>query len=243
MISEIPEDDEFFRIENIAYDVAQIFGSTTDQGIGRARRCVYRAALYIGGHDRRWTWLKTKDSFFTTLGTREYSLRDDTKQIHQVWIQGTNRQRIDRMPTSQFVERVPNPELATGIPTLFDEEGVDSGGARIISLYPVPNGALEIFYRFTRRLMPFKDPTNDIRVLWGMPPEMLDVLTQKAAALAVQGISSSRFADLNMMAEQMIQAAYADDQAHPATTYRAPLMEGRDAILDGPMLPPQFGRD
>lgn len=243
MTAQAPDADSYFKIEDIAYDVGQIFGSTTEQGIARASRALYRAALEISGRKRRWTWLKTKDSFLTVLGNREYSLRVDAKEIHQVWIQGTNRQRLDRIPTSAFVERVPNPELATGIPTLFDFEGVDSNGATIISLYPVPSTALTIYYRFTRRIMPPRDPSNDIRVVWGMPPELREPLVQKAAALAIQGISSSKYDAMNEFAEMLISDAYADDQTSPATTFRAPLMEGRDAILDGPMLPPQFGRD
>lgn len=240
---DIPEDDEYFRIENIAYDVGLIFGSTTEQGLARARRCIYRAALYISGHDRRWTWLQTKDIFKTTGQVREYSIRQDVKTIHQMWMQGANRQRIDRIPTSQFVERVPNPDLATGIPRLFDEEGVDSSGAKIVSLYPIPASALDIYYRFTRQIMPPRAPEADIRVLWGMPPTMLEVLTQKAASLALQGTNSSKSTELAGMAEQLIDAAYAADQAKPATTYRAPMIDGRDAITDGPMLPPSFGRD
>lgn len=238
-----PEDYEVFRISNIAYDVGLVFGSTTDQGIARARRMIYRAALYIAGPDRRWTWLKTKDSFMTIASTREYSLREDMKQIQQMWMEGTNRQRIDRIPTSDFVERVPNPELATGIPTLYDEEGVDSSGAPVISLYPVPPSALEVFYRFTRQVMPPNDPSADIRSLWGMPPQLLEALTQKASALALQGVSSSKYMDLNALAEQLIEDAYASDQSKTTTIFRAPLIDSRDEISDGPRLPPQFGRD
>lgn len=238
-----PDDHEFFRISQIAYDVGLIFGSTTDQGMARCKRSIYRAALSLAGNDRRWSWLKTKDSFNTVSSQREYSIREDVKFIHQMWMEGVNRQRIDRIPTSQFVEQVPNPELSTGIPRLFDEEGVDSTGAPVISLYPVPASALEVKYRFTRDILPFKDDSNDIRVIWGMPPRLLEALTQKAAALAIQGTNSQKFRELDALAESLIEDAYAADQAKPYTTYRAPMIEGRDAISDGPQLPPTYGRD
>lgn len=244
MTTSAPEDNEFFRIENIAYDVGQIFGSTTDQGLARARRSIYRAALYIVGQDRRWTWLKTKDSLLTVASQREYSLRDDISDLQQqMWMEGSNRGRIDRIPTSDFVQRVPNPEEATGTPVLYDEEGVDSSGAKVVSFYPVPSSEIEIFYRFTRQIMPFNDPSEDIRTIWGMPAKMLEPLTQKAAALCVQGVSSSRFNDMNALAEALILDAYGSDQAKPATTFRAPMIRERDSLSDGVMLPPQFGRD
>ncbi len=239
-----PEDSEFFRIENIAYDVGLAFGSTTDQAQARIRRCIYRAALSIAGTEtRRWSWLKCKDSFLTTTGENEYSIRQDVKVLHHLWMEGVSRQRIDRIPTTQFVERVPDSNLMTGIPRLFDEQGVDSSGAKIVSLYPVPSGELEVFYRFTRKIVPFSDPSQDIRVLWGMPEQLLEALTQKATALAAQGISATKFAELTTFAEQLIDGAYADDQNNTATTYRSPMIHGRDALEDGPMLPPQFGRD
>lgn len=243
MSNQIPEDDEYFRIENIAYDVGLAFGSTTNQGIARARRCIYRAALALSGFDRRWTWLQVKDTFDTVIQQQEYSLRDDMKVLHQMWMQGTNRQRIDRIPTSQFVERVPNPDLATGIPRLFDEQGVDSSGAKVISLYPNPNAALTVYYRFTKRIMPPRDPSATIQTLWGMPAELLEPLVQKATAFALQGVNSARYEELNQLAEMLINDAYACDQAKPHTTYRAVMVEGRENIMDGPMLPSTYGWD
>lgn len=200
--------------------------------------------LDIAGHDRRWTWLKTVDSFNTIVGTREYSLRRDTKlPIHQMWMEGINRQRIDRIPTSQFVEQVPNPELATGLPRLFDEEGVDSSGAPVVSLYPIPSTIVEVKYRFTRQILPASDPSQDVRVVWGLPVNMLEVLTQNAAAMAMQGTNSSNYFQVKGTARQLTEEAYAADQAKPHTSFRAPMISDRDSVQDGPMLPPAFGRD
>lgn len=244
MTTETPEDYEFFRISNIAYDVGLIAGSTTDQGLARARRAIYRAALSIaGGEQRKWSWLRVKDFLTTVASVNEYSIRRDAKVIHEFWIPGTNRQRLDRLPTSIFTERVPNPELATGIPRLFDEQGVDSSGAKVFSFYPVPNDAIEIWYRFTRQILPFKDDSKDIRALWGFPEHMLEPLIQKSAALTVQGHNAERFLELDANAEALIAVAYADDQLKTNTTYRAPMIQSRDAQPDGPMLPPQYSKD
>lgn len=237
-----PGDNEFFRISNIAFDVGLIFGSTTDQGIARARRCIFRAALDIVGHDRRWTWLKTKDSILTIAQTSEYSLRDDVNELlPQMWMEGATAGPIRRVPSTEFVQRVPDPSTTFGNPCLFDEQGVDSSGSRVISLYPIPSSQLEIFYRFSRTLMPFSDDSNDIRVIWGMPPKLLNPLTQKAAALASQGVSSTKYVELTKLADSMIEEAYAADQAKPNTEYRAPMHGERDHFTEWPQLPPRFG--
>lgn len=238
-----PEDYEMFRIENIAFDVGQIFGATTDQGIARARRCVYRAALYIAGQNRRWKWLKTKDSFLTIASTQEYSLRDDVKVLHQMWMEGATRGVIHRIPTTEKVRRITSPSETSGNPYLFDEEGVDSSGAPVISLWPVPASAIEVFYRFTRDILPPTDPSDEIMSYWGMPRRMLEPLTQKAAALCIEGVNSVRFDKLNGLAEALIEDAYAADQESTLTTFRAPMNGGRGDVYGDVQLPPQFDRE
>ncbi len=238
------EDNELFRFEEIAYDVGLIFGSTTAQGLKRARRCLNRAMIDLAGHDRRWSWLRVKDSFITETGVREYSLNADVRVLeHRMWMQGATRGSIDRLPSAQFVERVPNPDDSTGTPRLFDEEGVDSSGCKVVSLYPVPPSDLEIFYRYSRHIAPISEGSTDVRVAWGLPQNLLGPLTKKAAAFALLGVSGERAEKLEAQADAEIEAAYGADQAKPYTSYRAPMQDTYDALSDGPMLPPQFGRE
>jgi len=235
------EDNELFRFEEIAFDVALIFGNTTDQGLTRSRRSVNRAMLALAGTNKRWSWLKVKDTFNTISGTREYSLTRDVKVLHQMWIDGANRQRIDRLPTSTFVERVPNPDDATGTPRLYDEEGVDSSGAKVISLYPVPSSILEINFRYTRQIVPILTPEADIRSYWGLPAHLLEALTTKSAAFALRGVNGTKSMELEALANAQIDEAYASDQEGTTTTFRAPMQEGRDRFSDDVMLPPTYG--
>lgn len=237
------EPNEIFRFEEVAYDVALIFGMTTDQALARAKRCLNRAMIDLCGHDRRWSWLKTTDFVTTSSGENEYSLNQNVKKIHEVWIKGNNRQKLDRIPTSKFTELVPNEELATGVPRLFDEQGVDSSGAKVMSFYPVPSGEYEIWYRYTRYISPCKDDQKDLRAYWGLPENLLNPLTQKAAAFCMQGTNNSKARELNDEADRLIAEAYAADQARPDTTYRAPMQDEAAMVSTGPMLPPQFGRE
>lgn len=239
------EDNELFRFGEVAFDVAQIFGSTTAQGLTRARRSLNRAMIYIVGHDRRWSWLRTKQSFMTIADTREYSLQREVRaDIEQFWMEGANRGTIRRVPTGQFVKAVPDPASYSGTPYLFDYEGVDSSGCIVISLFPTPSAAVEIFYRHTKQITPINDPDKDIRQYWGLPQNMLEPLTQKAAAIMVQGVNGKRFQELNTEAERLILEAYAADQSKQNTTYRAPMHdENMPFIVEDVLLPPEFGRE
>lgn len=237
-----PENDELFRFGEIAFDVASIYGVTTEQGLKRARRALNRAMISIVGHDRKWSWLRVKDSFNTVADIREYSLQREVRaDISHFWMEGASPGRIERVPTGQLLDVEPDPESVTGTPSLFDYEGVDSSGAVVVSFYPTPSGIFEIFYRYTRRIKPLNDVDKDVRAYWGLPDEMLEALTQKAAALCVQGMSTERFMNLTAIADRLIEDAYAADQSRTNTRYIAAMIGEDGGPGPGPRLPPEFG--
>lgn len=238
------DDDALFRFGEIAFDVAQIFGNTSAQGLTRARRALNRAMIYIAGHDRKWSWLRTKDSLTTTIGVREYSLQREVRaDISHFWMEGAARGKIYRVSTGRFVKAIPDPDNYSGNPYLFDYEGVDSSGCLVVSFFPTPAAATEIFYRYTRQIKPINDEDKDVRAYWGLPQNMLEVLTQKAAALAVQGVNGTRFKELNADAEAMLQDAYSCDQSRTNTNFIAPMQGEGEPLGEGVLLPPEFGRE
>lgn len=238
------EDDELFRFGEIAYDVAHIFGVTTEQGLKRARRSLNRAMIDLVGHDRKWSWRKTKDSFFTLANVREYSMQRDVRaDIQHFFMEGANRGIITRIPTTKFVKIEPDANTTTGTPTMFDYEGVDSSGCIVVSFYPIPASAIEVFFRYTKLIKPLSDPDKDVRTYWGLPDNMLNALTQKAAAFCVQGTNQEKYMELNAGAEAEIALAYAADQARSNTRYIAKTLGNHDRVDGDPLLPPQFERE
>lgn len=236
-----PDDNELFRFGEVAFDVAQIFGVTTEQGLTRARRALNRAMIDIAGHDRKWSWLRTKSSLFTIAEVEEYSLEREVRaDISHFWMEGATRGKIYRVPTGKLVKAIPDQSGYSGNPSLFDYQGVDSSGCVVVSFFPTPASRLEIFYRFTRQIKPLSEPDKDIRSAWGIPQDMLEVLTQRAAALMVQGVNSERFKEMNASSRMLIDEAYSADQSRTNTTYRASMQGQHDSIADGPVLPPEF---
>lgn len=242
MPPEAPLEDELFRFGEIAFDVASILGVTTEQGLKRSRRAINRAMIDIAGHDRKWSWLRVKDSFYTVAGTREYSMQAEVRgDIAQMWMEGAHRGKLTRIPTTQFVNAEPDVNTTSGTPMFFDYEGVDSSGCRVISLFPTPASAIQVFLRYTREIQPISDESKDVRAYWGLPASMLNALIQKSAALVVQGVSTERYDILNNAAEMIIADAYAADQSMSNTKYRAPMIGSEDQDMD-PRLPPQYDR-
>lgn len=239
-----PEVNELFRFSEIAYDVGLIFGSTTDQGLDRAKRCINRAAIAMTSRGKRWNWLRVKDSVLTTLGEEEYSLPEDFRKEEMFWIQGSNRQKLDRISSRRARELAPDQTIASGVPRLYDFNGVDSSGCRILTLYPNPSASgIEVFFRYSRHVMPIRDDAKDVRATWGMPPDVIEALTQKASALAIQGVNSARYFQMNKEADTLIQELYDDDQSHPDATYQAEMIGSTDGRNDGdPAFPSNYSR-
>lgn len=240
-MSDEPQMDSLDSIWGVAHDAGEILGSTNKQGMQRALRLVNRAAIEIAGHDRRWSWLRGYDTFDTIALQFIYSLPTYVRKEHLIWMEGQSRQKLDRIPDRRFRELAPNPKLSQGIPRLYSFLGVDSEGAIQIGLYPVPSMTLTISFDFARRIVPAPSPNLCFTQWWGMPNQMRECLVNKAAALGMNAVDDERAATFQQLAENAVLEAYAADQSHPDTTYRAPMNEVDDMLSDGPMLPPNFG--
>lgn len=239
-MSTTPESYELFRLENIAYDVALNFGNVGDVALARMQRLVQRAMFLVAGHDRRWSWLEARDSIVTVSAQEEYSLSELVREVESFWIEESNRQKLSRIPTNYFQELVPMPTDASGAPRMYDFRGVDSSGNKVVSFYPIPDDAIEIFYRFSKQIVPVKNVQQDIRQAWGIPANIASVVIETATALAYQGVNDARYQNQLALCTAMIDAAYAADQSHPDTTYRARLQAG-NTHADGPLLGPLYG--
>jgi hypothetical protein len=238
----VPEIDDLTSFEAIAYDVAVNFGNTSTQSQQKMQRHVNRAAQRIATwKKRRWSWLWVNDYFLTISGTEEYSLPLDVQDVMEFWIQDSNRQKLDRIPTGKFRELVPDATSDSGTPRLYDWRGVDSNGAKVVSLWPIPSADdLKIYYRYKRYITPIVNIQDNVRAKWGMPPDVIEGLVEWATALAFVGINDARQKEHMQIAETIIDQAYADDQENQDTTYRMTPFEG-DSMDDGPVFESRFG--
>lgn len=204
------------------------------------KRLLNRAAVRIAGHNRRWSWLMVKSDFPTTASTEEYSLDQDVGTLQMIWLQGSNRQKLDRIPSRRFRELEPNPTEVTGIPRMYDFNGVDSSGCKVVTLYPIPSSQLTVYYRYRRLLLPIQNDEANVWGTWGMPPNVIEILIEYATALSFKGIDDARHDRQLAQAEAMVLDAYGADQENVDTTVRIPF-DDDEGMLSGPRLPSEFG--
>lgn len=223
-------------------DIARQYGDESTQVKTRIGRLVNRAATLVIGHDRNWSWLKITSSFTTSASTETYSLDKPVRQLLHFYAQGDNRRVIKRIPSTQFRQYVPNPSLYSGLPTMWDEQGVDSTGSKIISLFPVPTAVETIYYQYFRHILPIKQDQQDLWSYWGMPPNVIECVIQMATALMFKGIDDDRYQLERGEAEAMTADAFGADQSKGGNTVIRSPMNDPDAYISGdPMLPPAFG--
>lgn len=237
-----PDINELWRFENVAYDVAVNFGNTSDQSQRKMQRFLNRAAQMVATQkNRRWSWLYAKDYITTIESEGEYSLPSDLQKVNEFWIQDSNRQKLDRIPSGKFRELVPDDSEDSGTPRLYDFRGVDSNGSKVAFFWPIPSEAgLKIYFRYKRFITPIVNPQADVRSYWGMPQDVILAAVELATALALKSINDPRWKDQLILAEGMIDQAYADDQENPDTTYRMEPFEG-DSGDGEPVFESRFG--
>lgn len=232
--------NELYRLENVTLDVARQFGNESSQSQDRIKRVINRAATLVAGNERKWSWMQVNEAFNTVSDKETYSLNQDVRELLQFWKTGENRGTIDRIGPSQFRKYVPDATVYSGVPRMWDEQGVDTNGAKIISLFPIPNGIYEVNYRYFRHLLPVRNDQTNLWAYWGMPPNVIECLIQMTTALMFKGIDDSRYKLERGEAEAMIQDAYSADQVKGNTTIRVPGTDP-DNMWSDPMLPPNFG--
>lgn len=235
-----PSQNQLYRFKDLAFDVASNFGNVTDQSQERMCRLINRAAVRIAGNKRRWSWLMTKDYFLTSDGIEEYSLNQDVAIPQMFWMEGANRQKLDRIPSVRFRELVPNSTEDSGNPRLYDYAGVDSSGCKVVTLWPIPSGELEIYYRYRRFTLPIQDKEANVWSRWGMPPNIIECLIEYATALAWKGVDDRRHTEQLLQAEAMVEDAYVADQENLDTTQRIPF-EHDQFYNDEPVFEARFG--
>lgn len=234
--------NELYRLENVALDVARNYGNESTLMLAKIKRVINRAAILVAGHDRKWSWMLKNDSFNTVSEKETYSLAQDARDVLHFWKGGENRGKISRIGAQQFRDYVPDATVYSGVPSMWDEQGVDTNGAKVISLFPIPNGVYEVNYRFFRHLLPVRNDQNNLWAYWGMPPNIIEgCLIPMATALLYKGIDDDRYKLERGEAEAQIELAYGADQQKANTRIRIPAMDPELNFVDGPLLPPEYG--
>lgn len=207
------------------------------------KRFLVRAAIRISTEkNRRWSWLDVTKSFDTIAGEETYTLPSCFKAAPRaLFIKGSNRRRLRRIPTNSFIDKVPDPSTDSGNPTFYDYAGVNSNGSRLITLWPIPAGVEEIFVRGKRVIVAPSNDEVDIRAAFGMPEDVIEALIEYATALAWKGQNDARYQEQMGEAQHLLDEAYAADQENNDTRKRARMMESEDYSDGDPQLPANFG--
>lgn len=239
-MSDTFEPNELYKFENVILDIARQFGNESQKSQDRIARLVNRAMTLVIGANRQWRFLKKVETITTSASVSEYTLNTDVEEILLFWKTGSHRGPLTRIPEGQFRAFVPDESVYTGIPNLWDDEGVDSNGSMVVSFWPIPSGAVEIKYQYYRRLVPLRNPQQNLIAVWGVPPRVIEAIIQMATALTFKGIDDARYKAERAEAEEMAEAYFIADQFNGNTEIRVPAVHPGELIGGGPQLPSNY---
>lgn len=233
---------DLFTLEDLATEVAQNYGDTSDITIAKAKKWINRALLRINEMGD-WSWLMTFDATFSTVsGTESYTLADGVKRVYSLFIQDTSRRVLRLMDDRTFREMNTSAVNPQGTPYSYRLYGRNStNGRRKVALWPVPNAVFTMYYDYRKDISLLSADTDDVRITCGMPAHMVDALIELASAIGYRELDDSDYE--SAMAEAVVrwQNLLADDLTEIDDRIRQRSFDDDFLPLGDPMLPPQFG--
>lgn len=233
--------NDLFTLLDIATEVSQNYGDTSDITIAKAKKWVNRALMRISEMGT-WSWQKVYDEALNTVaGTETYTLADGVKKINAIWIQGSTRRKLRLIEDRRFREIFTQPTTPQGTPLYYRNYGRDAtSGEKKIAIYPVPNAVYALKYDYDREIQMLVDNTDDVRVETGMPAHMIDALIELATAIGYRELDDSDYESAMAEALERWRALFADDSSEIDDRIRQAPFEADGPDLNDPVLPSNY---
>lgn len=234
--------NDLFRLDYLADQVGLNLGATDDISLAKAKKYLNRALIRFSEMGI-WSWQYAPGQSFSTVnGTETYEFANVLK-IKSMWMASPIQRRLSLVNDRQFRGLYPNTS-ATGTPYLYRKAGYSSTtvDAPKFAFYPIPNGVFTVYYDCIRPITLMSADTNDVRLITGMPSNLIDILIEMATAIGYKEIDDSMSA--KQMEECMLRlsAAFREDQSEIDDVMVMRAFESEDAYrYDDPVLPPQYG--
>lgn len=234
--------DSLFTLDDIALQVAQNYGDTSDITIAKAEKWINRALLRINELGD-WSWLMKFDATFnTTSGTETYTLGAGVKKIYALYYSDNVRRKLRLMDDRRFREVFTYNVTPTGTPLWYRLGGRSTiNGRRQVKLFPVPNATIAMYYDYRQEMPLLVNSTDDVRVVTGMPDHMVDALIEMATAISFREQDDSDYQSAIQEAEARLQRLLAEDETEIDDRIRMANFEGDSVYYGDPVLPPQYG--
>ena len=232
---------DLFQLQYIANQVCLNVGATDNLTQTKARLWINRCIIRMQEMGE-WSWQGAYGLSFNTVANQNTYTIPGVLKILTMYLSSPIQRKMTLLAERQFRRMYPN-DSAVGTPYYFRKAGwskatVDSP---IFGLYPIPDAIYTVKYDAILPIPLLVNDTDDIRLLTGMPSNLVDLIIEMATAIGFkeeQDVDSS-----SQMQECMVRlkAAYGDDHSEIEDRLVMAPMEADDIdrYFD-PQLDPRF---
>lgn len=243
--------DSLFLLSDLKTQVCQNIGATDDVTMAKAGKWINRALIRFSEMGI-WSWQRVFDQSFpgatsvTVNGTSIYSVKN-CLEMHSLYYDPAGSQwgRLILMGDREFRQAYQCP-TATGRPYLYLQRGranPDTSNLDVlkIGLYPIPDAAYTLKWDGIKPITLLTSDSGDVRVLTGMPVNMVDILIEMATQIGWRDIDDAKDSEQMNEVLRRLGAAYDKDNHSIEDVHRMRGFDEEDYYRD-PVLPPQFER-
>lgn len=230
--------------------MCQNLGATDDLTQAKVKKHINRALIRFEEMGE-WSWQRVYAADFqtpsnvTVNGTAVYSV-PNCLRINALYMQTPIQRKLTLLDDRNFRRMYPN-DTATGTPYYYRQAGRANASSSAldtlkIGLYPIPDGAYALKWDGVRRIVLLSSDTDDVRLLTGMPVNLIDILIEMATAIAWKEIDDGDASAQMQEVMVRLKAAWSNDNHDIEDVMVMAPFEGVDLDkLGDPVLPPNYG--
>lgn len=204
---------DLFTLSNLADAVCLNIGDTSDITQAKAKKWVNRALIRFSEMGM-WSWQYQYAATLSTVAAQEtYSLSDVLK-INSIYTSGPTQRTLKLIEDRAFRAMYPN-NTSSGTPYYWRRMGASTATANTIKigLYPIPDGTYTIKYDYVKPITLLTSDSDDIRLITGMPMNLIDLVIEMATAVGWKEIDDKDSSNQMKECLARLAAAYGDDQS------------------------------
>lgn len=178
----------------------------------------------------------------TVAGTRTYNVRNCLR-ITSLYIASPLERKLRLLDDREYRRRYPN-DTMQGTPYWYLNRGrgaVDANNLDIlkIGLYPVPDAAYTLLWDGIRPINLLVSDSDDIRLITGMPSNLVDIVIEMATAIQWKEIDDAAAATQLQEALMRLKGAW-ESGSHDIEDRHIMASFDEDMDYADPVLPPNY---
>lgn len=232
--------NSLFSLSDLAIQVAETYGDTSDFTLAKAKKWLNRGILYYAELGM-WSFQRVYGQTISTVaGTTEYTV--GALKINSIYMSSPIQRTIMLIEDRRFRELYPNSNFS-GVPFFWRRAGQSkvTVDAQIIGFYPIPDDVYTIKWDGIRTMDLMVNDTDDIRTVTGMPSKYVNMLIELAIAIGFKELDDAQYGEQFQECLVRLKGLYGDDQTEIEDVMVFATIDNWDSnFYQDPVLPPQF---